>query len=82
MNKPRKKSARSFQLAACFQVSCLAYSLSLEMEAVRSSETPVDFYRTTRPYTPEDNIFIVIAVRTLNYTGITEFLGFVHRPMF
>jgi hypothetical protein len=37
--------------AACFLiVSCLTYSSSLKMEAALSSETPVDFYRTTWRY--------------------------------
>jgi hypothetical protein len=35
-------------------VSCLAYSLSLKMEATCSPETSVDFQRTTRRYSPED----------------------------
>jgi hypothetical protein len=32
------------------QVSCSAYSLALKMEATCSSETSVDFQRTTRRY--------------------------------
>jgi hypothetical protein len=35
-------------------VSCLAYSSTLKMEARCSSETSVDFQRTTRRYIPED----------------------------
>jgi hypothetical protein len=35
-------------------LSCLAYSSTLQMEAVCSSETSVDFQRTTRRYIPED----------------------------
>jgi hypothetical protein len=34
-------------------VSCLAYSSTPKMEAMCSSETPVDFHRTTRRYIPE-----------------------------
>jgi hypothetical protein len=34
-------------------VSCLAYSSTLKMEATCSSETSVDFQRTTRRYIPE-----------------------------
>jgi hypothetical protein len=34
-------------------VSCLAYS-TLKMEAICSSETSIDFQRTTRRYIPED----------------------------
>jgi hypothetical protein len=35
-------------------VSCLAYSSTLKMKATWSSETSVDFQRTTRRYIPED----------------------------
>jgi hypothetical protein len=35
-------------------VSCLAYFSNLKMEATCSSETSVDFQRTTRRYVPED----------------------------
>jgi hypothetical protein len=35
-------------------VSCLAYSLTLKMEAACSSEMSVDFQRTTRRDIPED----------------------------
>jgi hypothetical protein len=37
----------------CFlMVSCLSYSSTLKMEAVRSSETLVNFYRTIWRYIP------------------------------
>jgi hypothetical protein len=35
-------------------VSCSAYSSTLKMEAIWSSETTVDFQRTTRRYISED----------------------------
>jgi hypothetical protein len=35
-------------------VSCLAYPSNLKMEATCSSQTSVDFQRTTRRYIPED----------------------------
>jgi hypothetical protein len=35
--------------------SCLAYSSTLKMKAIRSSEMSVDFYRTTQAYIPEDS---------------------------
>jgi carbohydrate-selective porin OprB len=35
-------------------VSSLAYSQTLNMEATCSFETPADFQRTTRRYTPQD----------------------------
>jgi hypothetical protein len=80
-NKRSKKSASSFQLAACFLVSYLAF-LTLKMEAERLSEMSVDFFRTTRPYNPKIKFFKINAVRTSNYIGIAEFLGFAHRPIF
>jgi hypothetical protein len=43
--------------ASCFRVvSCLAYSSNLKMEAKYSSETSVDFQRTTQPYITENII--------------------------
>jgi hypothetical protein len=36
-------------------VSCLAYCSALNMGAICSSETSVDFHRTTRRYIPEDS---------------------------
>jgi hypothetical protein len=43
------------RLAACFMlVSYLSYSLTLKMGAICSSETSVDFHRTTQLYTRED----------------------------
>jgi hypothetical protein len=36
-------------------VSCLACSSTLKMKATRSSQTSVDFQRTTRRYIPEDS---------------------------
>jgi hypothetical protein len=42
-------------LATCFTlVSCLAYSSTLKMEVTCSSETSVDFQRTTQRYIPKD----------------------------
>jgi hypothetical protein len=64
-------------------VSCSDYSSTLKMEAVCSSETSVDFQRTTRRYIPQDRtlhnhrcenlksytvIFIFTAARILNLT--------------
>jgi hypothetical protein len=43
---------------ACFMlVYCLTYSSALKMEATRSSETSVDFPRTTRRYIAETKHF-------------------------
>jgi hypothetical protein len=48
----RRKRISSFTL-----VSCSAYSSTLKMEATCSSETSVDFHRTTRSYIPEVRTF-------------------------
>jgi hypothetical protein len=48
-------------LASCFML--VSYSSALKMEAVSSSETSVDFQRTTRRYIPEDRN-LHTAVRT------------------
>jgi hypothetical protein len=46
-------------------VSLMAFSLTLKMEGICSSETSVDFRRTTLRYISEDRkLFIVTAVRT------------------
>jgi hypothetical protein len=53
-------------LATCFMlVSCMAYSLTLEMEVTCSSKTSVDFQWTAQCYISEDrtllNIMVLIA---------------------
>jgi hypothetical protein len=53
-NKQEVGSNQRSVLATC---SCLAYSLVLKMEAIRSSKTLVDLYQITRWYNPEDFIF-------------------------
>jgi hypothetical protein len=47
---------------------CYAYSSVLKMQATCSSETSVDFQRTTLCCIPEDRIFLTTAVRTSNAT--------------
>jgi hypothetical protein len=47
-------------LAACFMlVSCLAYTSTLKMEVICSSETSVGFHRTTQCYNPKDRILLL-----------------------
>jgi hypothetical protein len=41
-------------LAICFHVSCSAYSSTLKIESICSSESTVDIQRTTQHYIPED----------------------------
>jgi hypothetical protein len=65
-------------------VSCSAYS-TLKMETICSSETSVDFQRTTRRYITEDSIlFLTTAVRISNPARLVivacpTFLWTVHR---
>jgi hypothetical protein len=60
-NKPRKPA--QFCLLPAFTLfSCLAYSSTMKMVAIYSSETPVDFQRSTQHYVPE--------VRTLHNTDV------------
>jgi hypothetical protein len=55
-------------LAACVLLfSYFAYSSTLKMEAVSSSENCINFYRTTRRYVSED-------ASTHNYTLWNKFL--------
>jgi hypothetical protein len=42
-------------MAVFMLVSCKAYYSTLEMEAICSSETSVDFQRATLRYIPEDS---------------------------
>jgi hypothetical protein len=49
----RISQARSLP-RAFMVVSCLAYSLTLKMEAICYSDTLVNFQRTTQHYIPED----------------------------
>jgi hypothetical protein len=62
-NKPSKKLA---EISACFKlVSCLAYSSTLKMEAICSSETSADLQQIIRLYTPEDitlQLFIILGI--------------------
>jgi hypothetical protein len=53
-------------LASLSLASCIAYSLILKMEAACSSETSVNFYRTTMYYIPKYSTLNSHAVRTLN----------------
>jgi hypothetical protein len=57
-------------MTSTFRFSCLAYSSTLKMEATRSSETSVDFYRTTWRYIPEDRTLHNYICETLNPTNI------------
>jgi hypothetical protein len=48
----------------CFiVVSCLAYSFALKMEALCSSETPVDLHQTMQYYSPEQSSNLLVALR-------------------
>jgi hypothetical protein len=48
-------------------VSCFGISSTLKMEAIFSSETPVDFQRTTQRYIPGD--------RTLQFSLFVSFVA-------
>jgi hypothetical protein len=54
MNKPIKKPTPK-QVASRALVYFLAYSSTLKKEAICSSETSVEFERTTQRYIPEDS---------------------------
>jgi hypothetical protein len=55
----------SYIASAFTQVSCLAYS-TMKMEAICSSETSVDFQRTTRRYIPEDSTLHIACIIQTN----------------
>lgn len=62
-NKPSKKTtmkqvaSRTFYLQSA---SCMAYSLTLKMGAICSSEASVDFRWTTQRYIPADGTLDVL----------------------
>jgi hypothetical protein len=61
----REAGSKQSKLATCFTVvSFLAYSWTLKMEAICSSETSFDFQRTIRRYISEDRTLIIISVST------------------
>jgi hypothetical protein len=76
-NRRREQDIRICLPPAFMLVSCSAYSLTLKMEATHSSETSVEFQRTTRHYVPEDRTLHNTTVRTSNPTISILFLGFV-----
>jgi hypothetical protein len=58
-------------------VSCLAYSFNLKMEAIISSETSIDFHRTTKRYIPEErilDIFVLVHAVTNQFLTAEEHL--------
>jgi hypothetical protein len=58
-------------LAVCFMlVSCLAYSSTLKREVICSSETPVDFQRTTWRYIPKVRTLLNHGLETSNPTSL------------
>jgi hypothetical protein len=53
------KTPYSLLLATCFMlVSCMAYFLTLKMEAICSSKTLVDSQQTAQCYVPEDRVLL------------------------
>jgi hypothetical protein len=56
-------------------VSWFVHALTPKMEAKYSSETPIDFQRTTRRYIPEDGTLHNHRCEILNYYEAEEFWG-------
>jgi hypothetical protein len=57
-NKPSRQQEGKYVTSSIFTlVSCWASSSTLKMEEVYSSETSIDFDRTTQLFTPEDSTF-------------------------
>jgi hypothetical protein len=54
MSRARNQRESRYKAGAFTLVSCSTYYSTLKMEAIRSSETSVDFQRTTLRYIPED----------------------------
>jgi hypothetical protein len=64
---PHPKKLHSSADAFFLLVTCLAYFFTLKMEAVRSSQTSVNFYRTTLRHIPEDLLIRVWHTVVLSY---------------
>jgi hypothetical protein len=65
--------AKSWKLTTSVpEVSCLAYSSTVKMEATSFSETSVDFQRITRQCIPED--------KTLQIVISFKFIGLIYKP--
>jgi hypothetical protein len=52
-------TAMTMKITIFWDVSCLAYTSNLKVETVFLFETSVEFYRSIRPYVPEDGAFKV-----------------------
>jgi hypothetical protein len=60
-NRLEAGSKQNVLFATCFTLlSCMAYSLTLKMEEICSSETSVDFQWTTQRYIPEGRTLNVL----------------------
>jgi hypothetical protein len=55
ISRARSKHKNTRLLSAFTLIYCSAYSSTLKMEAVCSSETSIDFQRTTRRYIPDNS---------------------------
>jgi hypothetical protein len=66
ISRARNQRESMWQAEPAFTlVSCSDYSSTLKMEAIYSSETLVDFQRTTRRYIREDSLLQCLYVFTL-----------------
>jgi hypothetical protein len=62
---------------ACFMLgSCLVYYSTLKMKALCPSETSINFYRTTRRYVSERELFITSAGKSSVY--FISFISFLY----
>jgi hypothetical protein len=80
--QPQRRRINKALLATCSMlVSCLAYSWTLKMYATFSSETSVDFQRTTPHYTPEDIILHDHRCENLKFCMLHElFVSLMRAP--
>jgi hypothetical protein len=73
----------SVLVLSCVLVSCSAYVSTLKKEAMCSSETTVDFQRTTRRYIPEDSAAHSHRCENLRYYRIeVSYFMFIVRENF
>jgi hypothetical protein len=80
--KKLDKQEISNNLAVCLLlISFLTHSANLKMEAIRRSESSVDFYRTTRPYSSEDRTVHSHRRETVQFHMSREILIFSWRKL-
>jgi hypothetical protein len=83
ISRERNQHERRWQAEpASTLISCSAYSSTLKMEAICSSETSVDFQQTTRRYFPKDSTLHLPHTSQCHVTFTVETASLSNRIIF